>query len=75
MYNFNMTKNRKNLSKYGVGIKKLPNGRYYSEIMVNRKHIHLGTFDKLTDAIQARAKAEVQYFGKYRNKESDKEIV
>lgn len=49
-------------------------GKWYAKITVNYKPIHLGTFDKLTDAIQVRKDAEVKYFGEYRYN-NDKEII
>lgn len=39
--------------------------KYYASIMVNYKHIHLGTFDTLDEAIKARKKAEIKYFGEF----------
>lgn len=36
-----------------------------SEILVNKKKIHIGYFDKFDDAVAARKKAEEKYFGEY----------
>lgn len=36
-------------------------------IQVNYKQIHLGYFDTLEEAIEVRKKAEIEYFGEYRN--------
>lgn len=44
----------------GVSFMKTLN-KYRAYITVNRKHIHLGVFDKLEDAIQARKDANVKY--------------
>lgn len=50
-------------SKYGVpGIDMLPSGRYRAAITVNYKRIHIGTFDTLQDAIDARKGAERKYW-------------
>lgn len=37
-------------------------GKYVAYIKVNYKRIHLGSFDKMQDAIKIRAKAEQQYW-------------
>lgn len=55
------TKNRK-LPK---GISLTKHGRYRARIMFNRKEIRLGNFIKLDDAIEARKKAELKYFGEF----------
>lgn len=53
-------------SRSGVlGIKITPKGKYVAVIMVNRKHIHIGTFDTIEEAIAARQEAEMLYFGEY----------
>lgn len=39
--------------------------KYRSDIVVNNKHIHLGYYDNLEDAIAARKEAEEKYFGEY----------
>ena len=41
------------------------NGKYYSRIGVNKKKIHLGTFNTLEEAIIVRLKAEKEYFGEF----------
>lgn len=38
--------------------------KWYSRISVKRKSIHLGKFNNLEDAINARKEAEIRYFGK-----------
>lgn len=37
-------------------------GKWVAEIGVNRKKIHLGTFETFDDAIKARKEAEEKYF-------------
>lgn len=39
---------------------------YRARIFINKKGIHLGYFDKLEDAVEARRKAEEKYFKEYR---------
>ena len=43
--------------------------KWYTYITVNYKLINLGRFSILEDAIEARKKAEIKYFGEYRSKE------
>ena len=45
--------------------------KWYAYITVNYKLINLGRFSILEDAIEARKKAEIKYFGEYRSKEDD----
>ena len=45
--------------------------KWYAYITVNYKLINLGRFNILEDAIKARKKAEIKYFGEYRSKEDD----
>lgn len=53
-------------SKLGVlGVSLTPEGKYKARIMVNRKEIRLGHYETLEEAIEARRKAELMYFGKY----------
>lgn len=58
--------NSKLSSNNTTGVKGITRNRnkkkWIAQIMVNRKHIHLGTFDKLEDAIRAREDAEEKYF-------------
>lgn len=64
----NNTDNQKNTSTSsnsttkvnGVSFMKTKN-KYRAYIMVNRKHIHLGLFEDINDAIKARKAADVQY--------------
>lgn len=48
----------------GVGWSNKQN-QWVAQIMVNRKHIHLGFFDNFEDAVKARKRAEIKYFGEY----------
>lgn len=53
-------------NKTGVtGVSLTPHGKYRARIMVNRKEIRLGHFEKIEDAIEARKLAEKKYFGEY----------
>lgn len=45
----------------GVSFNKLEN-KYKSGIFINRKQLHLGTFNKLSEAVEARIQAEILYF-------------
>ena len=64
-FNSGVSKN----NKLGVkGVSLTPHGRYRARIMVNRKEIRLGNFEKIEDAIIARKKAERKYFGEYARK-------
>ena len=42
--------------------------KWVSQIMINKKHIHLGVFCDFNDAVKAREDAEIKYFGEYRYK-------
>lgn len=55
----------KRASKLSTGIRIL-NGRYYARIMVHKKEIALGGYNSLHEAVEARRKAEKEYFGEYR---------
>lgn len=67
MNNSNIRSN--NTSGYkGVTWDKSKN-KWTAQITVNYKNIHLGRYDKIEDAIKARQKAEIKYFGEYRRKE------
>lgn len=48
-----------------IGIRKTKAGKYVARICVDRKTIHIGTFQNIDDAVSAREKAEIQYFGMY----------
>ncbi len=68
----NLSISKNNKSGF-VGISETSNGRYMARIMVNRKEIGLGTFDKKEDAVKARLQAEEKYFGKFAPKGRYKE--
>lgn len=56
--------NRNN--KLGVkGVNKIKNGKYVARIMINGKTIHLGCYDAIEDAKDARVNAEKEYFGEF----------
>lgn len=44
------------------------NGRWRAGITINGKNIHLGYFDTMSEAIDARKKAEIEYRGELKNK-------
>ena len=46
-------------------------GKWCAQIMHNHKHIHLGRFDTIEEAIEARKQAEITYYGEYRNTNED----
>lgn len=47
-----------------TGVKKA-DGKYKASIMVDRKSICLGTYEKLEDAVKVRKEAEKEYFGEF----------
>ncbi|QWU14397.1 hypothetical protein SAMN04487895_101706 [Paenibacillus sophorae] len=62
------TRNRtpKNESLNISGIKQYENGKYIAGIHINKKYIHLGTFNNFEDAFSTRKEAEIKYFGEFR---------
>lgn len=44
--------------------------KWNAEIRINSKKINLGYFINKEDAIKARKRAEIKYFGEYRNKDN-----
>lgn len=60
----NTTVSKNNKTGY-LGISTTPQGKYRARIMVNRKEIRLGNYDKIEDAIKARKQAEIKYFGQF----------
>lgn len=47
------------------GVRVGPNGRYRAYITVDRRQIHLGSFNGIDEAIKARKAAELKFFGEY----------
>lgn len=63
---FNTCINSNNTSGYkGVTWDKKRN-KWIAQIMVNYKHIYLGRYENIEDAIKSRKDAELKYFGEYR---------
>ena len=60
--NCKLSKN--NTSGY-VGVRMTKSGKWHAQIMVNRKEINLGRYEKLEDAIKARREGEIRYFGEF----------
>jgi len=60
--NCKLSKN--NTSGY-VGVRMTESGKWHAQIMVNRKEINLGRYEKLEDAIKARREGEIRYFGEF----------
>lgn len=53
-------------SKTGYkGVNQMKNGKYRAYITFKRKRYHLGSFDRIEDAIAARSKAEKEIFGNF----------
>ena len=53
-------------SKTGYkGVSKMRSGKYRAYITFKHKHYHLGTYDKIEDAVRARQKAEQEIYGKF----------
>ena len=48
----------------GVHLNKKPGGKYRAVISVKSKYIHLGHFDTITEAAEARRLGEIKYWGK-----------
>lgn len=61
------SRNSKKKGKHNVatGVSKTKSGKFRARISVDRKEICLGTFQTAAEAIDARRKAEIQYFGNY----------
>ena len=51
-----------NTSGYKGVVWHKPNRNWCAQIIINKKHIHLGSFEKLQDAINARIEAEKKFF-------------
>lgn len=48
-----------------TGVRKTESGKFEARIMVNRKNMSLGTYGTLSEAVDARRKAEIKYFGEF----------
>lgn len=57
----------------GVRFRKDRN-KWYAEIQVNNQKHYLGSYINKEDAIKARLKAEIEYFGEYKSKVLNNEI-
>jgi hypothetical protein len=51
-----------NTSGYKGVVWHKPNRNWCAQIFINKKHIHLGSFENLQDAINARIEAEKEFF-------------
>jgi hypothetical protein len=51
-----------NTSGYKGVVWHKPNKNWCAQIFINKKHIHLGSFENLQDAINARIEAEKEFF-------------
>jgi hypothetical protein len=61
---------RKNSKSGKTGVNWYERGKKWEAgITVNKKHIYLGRYNNLADAIKARKDAEIKYFGEYAYKE------
>ena len=63
--------NQQNMKKQSnktsvLGVTQIPSGKYRAQMSYNKKPIHLGYYDTLEEAAQARADANVEY-GFHRN--------
>ena len=69
----NMNKTNKgqgNNKRKGVSYRK-DKGKWRAYIVLNNKHISLGSFNTEEEAIKAREEAEIKYFGEFRRKEDE----
>jgi hypothetical protein len=73
-YNLRKASNCENARNRGINVKNrsgftgvvfTENGAWLSQIGVNNKKLHLGTFKEKEDAIRARLEAEAKYFGEF----------
>lgn len=55
----------KNNSSGVTGVSQLPNGKWRTRIMVDRKEISLGHYDDFNTAVEVRLRAEQKYFGEF----------
>ena len=57
-------KGRKKTTNLPMGIRKVKD-RYVSRISVNKKHIHIGTFVNLNEALESYKNARIKYYGEF----------
>jgi hypothetical protein len=57
----NLSKSKRNLSGVTGVFKSTQTMRWQAQIRINRKSIHLGSFELFDDAVAARRKAEIQH--------------
>jgi hypothetical protein len=62
--NCNRLERRDNTSGFR-GVSQRKDGRYQAYIYINGRKIHLGLFEKLTEAINARVCAEIKYYKEF----------
>lgn len=62
--NWNKSTQHNNTSGF-PGINMLPGGKYRVRITMNNRRMHIGCYNTLEEAIEARKQAEVEYFGEY----------
>lgn len=72
--NINIKRKSNNTSGY-TGVSVLKNGKYKSSISLNGNKYHLGTFDKLDDAIRIRHKAELALHGEWSGEINRKDFL
>ena len=59
-----LSENAKNLKSKSLGVRKRKN-RWAARIVVNYKELYLGTYDTREEALSARQKAEIEYYGDF----------
>lgn len=58
-------KRRKKVSALPMGVRKNPSGRFSARIVVNRRHVQLGTFDTAQEAETTYQTARIKYYGEF----------
>lgn len=72
----NKSNNAENIDRgLYCGIMQVPSGKYQASIMVNYESIYLGSFNTKEEALFARYKAEIKYYGDNRVKDYDEEKI
>jgi hypothetical protein len=64
---------KKNNAIGAIGIRILQSGKYNASILVDRRRIHIGNFDTLEEAIEARRAAEDKYHGEFASHKGDED--